>query len=74
MPDLKIVIKEHFGDIYKIISQEKEINSRTKAEYNLKKDCLEIKVEAKDYTALRANVNSLLQKLALIDNLYSKKR
>jgi len=74
MPDLKIVITDHFEDIYKIISQEKEINSRTKAKYNLKKDFLEIVVEAKDYTALRANVNSLLQKLALIDNLFKEKR
>lgn len=73
MPDLKIVIHKHFKDIYKIISQEKEVNIRTKVEYNLKKDCLEIIVHAKDYTALRANVNTLLQKLALIDNIYSKK-
>lgn len=70
---MKIIIDKNFEDIYKIISQEKEINSRTKMEFKLKKDCLEIITTAKDYTALRANVNSLLQKLGSIDNIYSNK-
>ncbi|PIU02697.1 MAG: hypothetical protein COT55_02170 [Candidatus Diapherotrites archaeon CG09_land_8_20_14_0_10_32_12] len=74
MPEMRIFIIENFKDIYKIITQEKEINSRTKTEFNLKKDGLEIVTIAKDYVALRANMNSLLQKLALINNIYSEKR
>jgi len=74
MPEMRIFIIENFKDIYKIITQEKEINSRTKTEFNLKKDGLEIVTMAKDYVALRANMNSLLQKLALINNIYSEKR
>ena len=71
---MRIFIIENFKDIYKIITQEKEINSRTKTEFNLKKDGLEIVTIAKDYVALRANMNYLLQKLALINNIYSEKR
>ena len=74
MPEMKIFITENFNDIYKIITQEKEINNRTKMEFNLKKEGLEIVTKAKDYVALRANMNTLLQKLALINNTYSEKR